>query len=254
MFAKDYGICIRAIDYSDTSQIVTFFTRENGSLGAIAKGSKRAKSAFGGPIEVLTGGAIAFSSSENSGLATLTEFEQKPLCPAVISRPSAFYCCLFAMELLNSFIDEHDPHPHLFDSFSDFLENVNDSVTKGASNRTIIILLILFQLSLLKQTGIQPVIDRCTNCRKELSETQKAYFSSSANGLLCMDCEGSFPEKVRISAKTVQTLSNLRRLREADPRLTAGIEKLLIYHFREKMHKMPKMAKYILQGLKFNQE
>ncbi|UCC23759.1 MAG: recombination protein O N-terminal domain-containing protein, partial [Planctomycetota bacterium] len=30
MLTKDLAICIRAVDYSETSQIVTFFTRANG--------------------------------------------------------------------------------------------------------------------------------------------------------------------------------------------------------------------------------
>ncbi|MHC4155757.1 MAG: DNA repair protein RecO, partial [Planctomycetota bacterium] len=56
MLTKDEAICIRAVDYSETSQIVTFFTRANGKVGAIAKGSKRPKSAFDGAIEVFSHG------------------------------------------------------------------------------------------------------------------------------------------------------------------------------------------------------
>ena len=62
MMTKDLGICISAIDYSETSQIVTFFTRETGKISAIAKGSKRPKSAFGGPIEILAYGNIVFTA------------------------------------------------------------------------------------------------------------------------------------------------------------------------------------------------
>ncbi|MFQ6036643.1 MAG: DNA repair protein RecO, partial [Sedimentisphaerales bacterium] len=56
MLIKDTAICIRAVDYSETSQIVTFFTRATGKIRAIAKGSKRPKSAFDGPIEILSFG------------------------------------------------------------------------------------------------------------------------------------------------------------------------------------------------------
>lgn len=37
MLIKDYAICIRVIDYSETSQIVTFFTKTAGKISAIAK-------------------------------------------------------------------------------------------------------------------------------------------------------------------------------------------------------------------------
>ncbi|MHC4433863.1 MAG: DNA repair protein RecO, partial [Planctomycetota bacterium] len=48
MLTKDMAICIRAVDYSETSQIVTLFARDTGKIGAIAKGSKRPKSKFDG--------------------------------------------------------------------------------------------------------------------------------------------------------------------------------------------------------------
>jgi len=74
MLVKDTAICIRAVDYSETSQIVTFFTRATGRISAIAKGSKRPKSKFDGPIELFSCGNIVFSDSNKEKLATLTEF------------------------------------------------------------------------------------------------------------------------------------------------------------------------------------
>ena len=35
MLTKDLAICIRTVDYSETSQIVTFFTKAHGKIGAI---------------------------------------------------------------------------------------------------------------------------------------------------------------------------------------------------------------------------
>ncbi len=56
MLTKDFAICIRAADFSETSQIVTLFTRATGKIKAIAKGSKRPKSKFDGPIEIFSYG------------------------------------------------------------------------------------------------------------------------------------------------------------------------------------------------------
>ena len=66
MLTKDTAICIRAVDYSETSQILTFFSRDNGKFSAIAKGSKRPKSAFDGPIEIFAYGKIVFTSTQYS--------------------------------------------------------------------------------------------------------------------------------------------------------------------------------------------
>ncbi|MBM4027044.1 MAG: DNA repair protein RecO, partial [Planctomycetes bacterium] len=41
MLTKDQAICLRTVDYSETSQVVTLFARQAGKVRAIAKGSKR---------------------------------------------------------------------------------------------------------------------------------------------------------------------------------------------------------------------
>ena len=117
MLTKDSGLCIRALDYSETSQIVTFFTRATGKISAIAKGSKRPKSAFDGPIEVFSHGKIVFSDSTKEKLAVLTEFEQQGGFTGLANKLFALNCVSFAAELVNQLTNEHDPHPGLFDSF-----------------------------------------------------------------------------------------------------------------------------------------
>ena len=180
MLTKDTAICIRATDFSETSQILTLFTRRSGKISVIAKGSKRPKSAFDGPIEVFSSGKIVFSDSTKEKLATLTEFQQQPAFRFLISscqskienRKSKIYsslfalnCCLFAAELLNNLTDDYDPHPELFDSFLQFLQHVNKHRASSIEYRDTLSLLILFQLSLLKEVGLQPILNACANCK-----------------------------------------------------------------------------------------
>jgi DNA repair protein RecO (recombination protein O) len=248
MLTKDTAICIRAIDYSETSQILTFFTRLTGKIDAIAKGSKRPKSSFDGPIEVFSYGRIVFSPANDGKLSTLTEFEQQQTFSSLSGDIFALNCCLFAAELLNSLTDDYDPHSGLFDSFLQFLQN-QVPVTSD-QRRATTSLLILFQLSLLKEVGLQPVLNHCVNC-KTSHETRatgdELYFSSSANGLVCKDCEPAFTEKIKLSPQSAKCLSNLKLIAHADERTLKEIEKVLIYHFTELLHKPPKMAKHILK-------
>jgi len=245
---KDTAICIRAVDFSETSQIVTFFTRRSGKISVIAKGSKRPKSAFDGPIEVLSSGKIVFSDSTREKLATLTEFESAyggPGLARLTNNLFALNCYFFATELLNNLTDDYDPHPELFDSFLQFLKDTQDT---GDERRETISLLILFQLSLLKEVGLQPVLNACVNCETQyaIRNTQyEVYFSSSANGLICKDCEGSFPDKIRLTEPAAKALINLKLLAESDEKTLNEIEKILIHHFTEILHRPPKMAKYI---------
>ncbi len=70
MLNKDVAICLRKTDFSETSQVVTFFTKDAGKLAALAKGAKRKKSSFDGPIEVFSYGQIVYSQTPTARLAT----------------------------------------------------------------------------------------------------------------------------------------------------------------------------------------
>lgn len=250
MLTKDLAICIRAVDYSETSQIVTFFTRATGKISAIAKGSKRPKSAFDGTIEILSYGKIIFSDSNKEKLATLTEFEQKPSFTHQSSNLFALNCSLFAAELVNNLTDDYDPHPQLFDRFLGFLKNANQGQGPRSEGRSILALLILFQLALLKEIGLQPVLDVCVNCKTSHESrvtSHEIYFSSSANGLICRDCEASFPDKIRLSRNAAACLSDLKQIANTHQKILNEIEKVLIHHFTEILGRVPKMAKYILR-------
>jgi DNA repair protein RecO (recombination protein O) len=207
MLSKDTGVCIRTVDYSETSQIVTFFTKTTGKISAIAKGSKRPRSAFDGPIEMFSYGQIVFSDPTKEKLATLTEFQQHGFT-GLINNFFAFNCCLFAAELLNKLTDDYDPHPELFDSFLHFLQDINDG-------RETLQLLILFQLTLLREIGLMPVLNACANCKTSsslvLRPSSIVYFSSSANGLICRDCEASFTDKIKLSNSAASCLLNLKK-------------------------------------------
>ncbi|MBN2313172.1 MAG: DNA repair protein RecO [Sedimentisphaerales bacterium] len=243
MLTKDLAICIRAVDYSETSQIVTFFTRRTGKIGAIAKGSKRPKSAFDGPIEILSHGKIVFADSGKDKLATLTEFE--PAYDAPRNDFFALNCCFFAAELLNHLTHEYDPHPELYDSFLNFLQNVEQHETQ----HNMLAALILFQLGLLKEIGLQPILSYCPNCKTQYAQRKtpyETYFSSSANGLVCRDCEPSFPDKIRLSKNATTCLTSLKQISNATQGTLREIEKILVHHFTELLGRPPKMAKHIL--------
>jgi len=252
MLTKDFAICIRAIDFSETSQIVTFFTRAAGKISAIARGSKRPKSAFDGPIEMFSFGKIVFSDSNKEKLALLTEFEQQPGFTHLRSNLFALNCCLFSAELVNLLTDDYDPHPCLFDNFLQFLQNANERKATRIEHRGTLALLIVFQLALLKEVGLMPVLNACVNCKNNFSvEWPQSYFSSSANGLICRDCEVSFPDKVRLTGNAANCLTNLKKIAESDEKTLNEVEKVLIYHFTELLGRPPKMAKHISGTSKF---
>lgn len=67
------AILMRRTKLSDTSFIITWFTEEHGKLKTVAKGARRAKSAFAGKLDLFFDAEIAFARSKKSELHTLRE-------------------------------------------------------------------------------------------------------------------------------------------------------------------------------------
>jgi DNA repair protein RecO (recombination protein O) len=248
MLTKDQAVCIRTVDYSETSQVVTLFARLTGKFSAIAKGSKRPKSAFDGPIEVLSVGEIVVAGANRDKLATLTEFSPQPGRGALRRNLFALHGALFAAELLNHFTDEYDPHPLLYTHALQLLKTLD--AVQSLERRDVVARLILFQLVLLREVGLYPVLDRCANCKRAYSSSwRQGFFSSTANGLVCRDCEMSFPDKLGLSGPAAACLADTKKLAHTSDRTLSEIERILIHHLTETLGKRPKMARHVQRQL-----
>ena len=249
MQIEDKAICLRAVNYSETSQVVTLFTQARGKVAAMAKGSRRRKSSFDGTIEVFSSGDVSFIIKDSGGqLAMLTEFSQQPQFRGFQKNLYMLNAALFAVELTEKFLEDHDPHPDLFDKFQKFLETLQETDTESK----ILAWLILYQLRLLEEIGLGPMLDACVNCSGSIDQDRVGtasptiYFSSGHNGLLCSDCEMAFAEKRAIEPSLIDILNNPAKLPKTESEKLKQIEVLLIYHFTELLHKPPKMAKYFI--------
>lgn len=245
MLTKDRAVCIRTVDYSETSQVVVLFGRLSGKIRALAKGSKRPKSPFDGPIEVLSFGDIVFSAVRKENLATLTEFQPRPVRGELRRSLYALQCAQFAAELADALTDEYDPHPVLFDHLVQFLEDVEQGRLE-LNRRDLLIRLILFQLVLLHEVGLRPVLSGCANCKAAFSEAwRQSYFSHAANGLICRDCEMSFPDRILLSAKAAKYLTNVGEIANADGRTLDEVERILIRHLTAILGHRLRLAEYV---------
>lgn len=244
MKTKDLAVCLRAVNYSETSQVVTLLTRDHGKLAAMAKGSRRPKSAFDGAIEPFSCGQVIYVASDaHDKLATLAEFVQAPRFRRLRSNLSAMHAGLFVLELTEAFCGQYDPNPDLFDALTQSL----DTLAQCDSPSAVLSALIDFQMTLLAEAGIAPRLDVCTNCSTATKGFSKdIYFSSAANGLLCPGCEQSFAEKRRITPACAAILNRSVPFDKAANAVLTEAEQLLIYHFTELMHRPPKMASFFV--------
>jgi DNA repair protein RecO (recombination protein O) len=216
----------------------------------MAKGAKRQHSPFGGPIEAFSCGDIVFSDSGRDKMATLVEFDpQTGLVDSSILSADIFVlnCCLFAGELVNVLTKDYDPHPGLFDSLLVLLRDVSRQKVPKTESGKVLVRLILFQLSLLREIGLYPVLDSCANCKTPFGpQWQQVYFSNAAGGLICKDCQGAFPDKTGLSYECAKCLADTKLLDSAKERIVKQVEDVLVGYITGVLGRPPKMAKYIL--------
>src|SRR5205809_707518 len=157
---SDPSLCLRKVEYSETSQILTLLSRDHGLLRAIAKGAHRTTKAgaskFGGGIDLLDLADTVFTHAPEKELATLCEWTLRDGHLGLRRNLRATYLGLYAAELVATLIEEHDAHPELFERLEQTLEELQTSRVEEA--------FVSFELDLLRQTGYLPQLDCCSAC------------------------------------------------------------------------------------------
>lgn len=210
---KTSALVIRQADWSESSRVVTLFTRDFGKISVVAKGARRLKSAFEAGLDLLSECRIVFLRKSSSGLDILTESQlQKRFSPAAGSL-KALYAGYYLCELLNGLTEPYDPHPALYDVCVETLARLS-------SGGDPLIPLTRFELVLLREMGQLPEFDACLACDRPVNEDSTFSFWVGQGGLLCAGCRRPEYDQKPIHARTIEIL---RQLAAADDGSAAGI-------------------------------
>ena len=242
---KDKAVCIGKRNYSETSQIVTLFSRGQGKIRALAKGSRRERGKFGGGIDVLAEGEILFVPPHGEGtLAILTEFDLQESFTNLRQDLPALPCAEYMSYLIGEFTEEFDPCEKLYVAFVSALKRL------GPQCRSELVLLD-FELTLLREIGLSPVWGRCSSCGGPLgTDAQHLYFSSGSGGMLCRDCEPAIVEKRPVDPQVLQVLQHPETAENAPRKTVFDAHELLSYHQQELAGKQAVVMKFVNQILR----
>lgn len=260
MRQRDSAICLMAIDFSETSQVVHFLTRGGGVVKLLAKGSKRAKSKSGGAIDLLSEGDLLYSSSGTDTLGTLMEFAETTAHNDLRKSAAALNAALYMMELSGMMLAEGDPHPEVFD----LLHSGLGRLARPAAGVEYI--LAYFQWRLLKHVGLLGELAVCVVCGTGLGGASSTrgmapqaagrtgiFFSSRNGGFLCSACSGQATDKYPVEPGTLEGLAAMVAA-QAGKRVSlsvaqaGAVNRLLLYHISQQMGKAPRMARHAISS------
>lgn len=248
---RDRCICLRKVEYSETSQILMLFGREQGIVRVIAKGAHRRTKAgaskFDGGVDLLDLGEAVFTHSSEKDLGTLCEWSLREGYLDIRKNLRSMYLGLYSAELIGTLIEEHDPHADLFDRFEHVLSELASARTEES--------FLSFELDLLRESGYMPEMTACISCG--LATSDRAYFSPMQGGVICRNCEAATHDRIEIDPRLVRLVQSVLRLPRANgspqrlPRLTRHqtdpINRLLATHIEHTLSRRLRMPGYVLK-------
>lgn len=202
-------LVIRQVDFSESSRVVTFFSREFGRFAALAKGAKRLKGPFDAALDLLSTCRIVFIRKSSGTLNLLTEARLvhrfQPHRSSTTGCLSSLYGGYYVAELLNGLTEEFDSAPEVFDLAAATLNAL--SIPESFPSTVI----IHFEITLLKQIGLLPNLFECTVCGNAVESDGRVAHWVSQGGLLCANCrrEEYVGAGTSISAASIEILRRM---------------------------------------------
>lgn len=240
-FCKTQGIVVRKVDFSESSLILTFLTREFGKIQTLAKGAKRRGKRVPGVLDLLCLADIVFLQKSGE-LHTLTEWEVKDYFPGLRRDLSRLYAADYAAELIRDTTEE-EPCPEVFDLLVAVLSGF-------ARASDLVPWIFAFELKLLAALGYMPELTQCIACRASLGP--EAFFSPDRGGVVCQACR--MESCVPVSAGALATMCNLARSefeRLDRVRIAAATQaeiRLVVHrHIEYSVGRRPRLWRYLTQ-------
>ncbi len=242
---KDIAIVLRTVDFSETSLVVTVFTREFGKIGALAKGARRLKGPFESALDLLAVCRIVFLHKSSETLDLLTEAKLIRRFRPAGSELFGLYAGYYVAELLSELTDECDPHSQLFDLADQTLEAL-------AAGEAVPRHVVRFELGLLRLLGHMPSLDRCVECAEPVAAAGQLAFGQLDGGVLCGRCRKGRAQVISVSAGAIRTMMQLgdpdgqtwRRIR-IDTGNLGEIRGVLNHYLRNLLGREPRMHRYL---------
>ena len=175
MIKKVEGIVVSTVDYKESSKIINIFTKDDGIIGVMARGCKKANSKIISGSNVLSYGI--FHLSYNRGMPSLMEVDILNSFKIIRKDLLKTNYCLFLLELCSQ-VYKNDNNFEIYDLLIDALNKINDNFDEN-------IITSIVEFKLLDYLGIRPIVDKCVSCG---NSNDIVTISSYKGGYLCKNC------------------------------------------------------------------
>jgi DNA repair protein RecO (recombination protein O) len=198
------AIVLRTYRVGEADKIVVFFTLEMGKVRGIAKGARRARSRFGGSLEIGTEIELTFFEKEGRDLSSVDR------CDIVRSRFSQLGDPILATtlgyitDLADAFLPERETNKRIYRLLRAAIGALSSPDTAETGAR-------YFEAWLLRLSGVYPLRRTCPSCGKPL-KALGAWFSFDERHFTCRQCREEVPRGFPLSPESLFFLEDVWRL------------------------------------------
>jgi len=204
-FQRTPAICLHKVDFSETSQVLRFFTSDAGKINCIAKGSKRKKSAFLAPFELLSQYDLIRIEKRPGTLDILTKAERVRSFTKLRADYPHYVAACYVAEFVDEFSPEGQPVEGLFEQLVQVLERLEAGVPAADA-------VFSFEAQALRALGYLPRLRECGVCRRTVTRPD-LYFSVRDGGALDPECR---PREERWFPVRRASMESIARFSEGD--------------------------------------
>lgn len=189
------GIILSRRNFSEADRLLTVFSKEEGKIRILAKGSRKIKSKMASHIEPFSVGKYFLAKGKTFYILTSAETRDSGF--EKVNDIELYQKVSYVCELLDLLTVEGQPNPLLFN----LVEQVLKKLPTLENNKKKVLLRYL-EYWILKTSGYSPDYFHCRECKAKL--TPEKVFIGNFEGVVCNKCQ-SKGEKV-----SLETLKILR--------------------------------------------
>ena len=187
---KTEAVVLRSIRYGEADRIVHLYSATRGRIGAIAKGSRRPKSRFGGRLEPFFRLDLLLHEGR-SDLCTVTGASTLDGYPDLRSDGPGLGAAARACDAVLRLLDSVEPNRPAYNLLCRYLALLDEDARGEGARHDLRAVGLAFRLKLALAAGFSPELGSCARCG-ELEGI--VAFSGSSGGVVCSSCEGGgFP-------------------------------------------------------------
>lgn len=184
---KTQALLLKKINFQDSSTIINFYTREQGKVSVIAKGSRRMKSQFRGYLEPLNFLDIIYYNKPTREIQILTKVDLLQNFVSNLNDIRANYNSLAILELIDKLVHHNEENQRLFDMTINTLKYIDNNPDRSDFG------LILFLLGAIKTLGYRIDLNNCHFCGVDL---KKLYYDEKNPQPVCFNCSSRYFDEI----------------------------------------------------------